>query len=299
MWEMWTEEGPVLVFHARQGLWPVAGDWAALRPGLDSVEAVLPRRTALRRRAAGSESEEQILAANVDVAAIVMGLDGDYNPRRLERYMVMAAEAGTRAVVLLNKRDLCPEAGVRLAEIREFAGEAKVCAVSALADDLAGALAAVFAVGETVALLGSSGAGKSTITNRLLGFEAQATEAVRADDCRGRHTTSSRSLRLMPHGWLLMDMPGLREVGLLPAEGNALGQVFGEIGSLARGCRFRDCSHTVEPGCEVRERVSPERLSTFEKLRRETRDPRERKRLDRILHRAARQIDRIRGFEKP
>lgn len=299
MWEVWTQVGPVLVFHARQGLAPVVGDWTALRPTLDSVEEIVPRRTALRRRAAGSDSDEQVLAANADVAAIVMGLDGDYNPRRLERYLVMSAEAGTRAVVLLNKRDVCPETGPRLAETRDVAGAADVLAVSALEDDLAGLLGTVFNTGETVALLGSSGAGKSTITNRLLGFEAQATRTVREDDSRGRHTTTSRSLRLMPQGWLLMDLPGLREVGLLPGETGALGSVFGEIEDLAGACRFRDCSHTVEPGCAVRDQASPERLETFHKLQRESLDPQEKKRRDRILHRAARNIDRIRGFEKP
>lgn len=299
MWEMWTQAGPVLVFHARQGLAPVVGDWTALRPTLDSVEEIVPRRTALRRRAAGSDSDEQVLAANADVAAIVMGLDGDYNPRRLERYLVMSAEAGTRAVVLLNKRDVCEETGPRLAETRDVAGAADVLAVSALEDDLAGLLGTVFNTGETVALLGSSGAGKSTITNRLLGFEAQATRTVREDDSRGRHTTTSRSLRLMPQGWLLMDLPGLREVGLLPGEAGALGSVFGEIEDLAGACRFRDCSHTVEPGCAVRDQASPERLETFHKLQRESLDPQEKKRRDRILHRAARNIDRIRGFQKP
>lgn len=197
------------VRHARKGLAPVTGDWLAVRPTLDCVEAILPRRSVLERKAAGRRIEAQALAANVDLAFIVMGLDHDYNLRRLERYLLLVATSGARACVVLNKRDRHPAPDACLAEVETLA---PAVLLSALQDDVAQALGGFAGPGETAALLGSSGAGKSTITNRLLGADVQRTQAVREDDSRGRHTTTQRELLLLPQRWLLMDLPGLREV---------------------------------------------------------------------------------------
>lgn len=296
-WEVWTEGGAAAVEHVRSGLAPLVGDWVALRPSRDSIEGILPRLSVLRRRAAGNDAEEQVLASNADVAMIVMGLDGDYNPRRLERYLAIVRAGGVRPVVLLNKRDLCVNAPARVVQTADIAPGVDVYTISALEDDVPGLLGALCEHGQTGVLLGSSGAGKSTITNRLLGHGEQATCVVREHDSRGRHTTTARRLVLLPQGWLLMDMPGLREVGLVDGC-EALDSVFSDIEALAGSCRFRDCTHSGEPGCAVAGHAGQDRLDAWQKLRRELRDPRERKREERVIHRAVRQIDRIRGFSK-
>lgn len=194
--------------HARKGLAPVTGDWLAVRPTLDCVEAILPRQSLIERKAAGKRTVAQPLAANVDIALIVMGLDHDYNLARLERYLLVVQASGARACVVLNKRDRHPAPDACLAETSLLA---PTILISALRDDVEQALSCV-QPGETAALLGSSGAGKSTITNRLLGSNVILTQTVREGDSHGRHTTTRRELHLLPQGWLLMDLPGLREV---------------------------------------------------------------------------------------
>ena len=293
-WEVWIEAGALFVTHAKSGLDPVVGDWVALRPELNSIEALIPRKSALVRRAAGEDAETQALAANVDTAMVVMGLDGDFNLRRLERYAAMIRASGVRGVVLLNKRDLCPESAQKHAQTSHFLTDFDVFLVSALEDDIPGLIGAICGRGETAALLGSSGAGKSTITNRLLGFEQQATNEVREHDSRGRHTTTARRIVALPQGWLLVDMPGLREVGLVQG-GSALDEVFGEITELAGACRFRDCKHSGEPGCAVHGNVDPKRLESWHKLVRETRSPEERRREEKRIHRAMKTFYRVRG----
>lgn len=264
-----------IVRHLRGAVPPVVGDAVELSPTLDSIVSVLPRRTLIARRAPGGVGEVQVLAANAELALIVMGLDGDYNPRRLERYLVMALAAGARPAVLLNKQDLCANTPARVAESKAIAGEAPVLALCALTGDLHTLMSGVVEPGETAVLLGSSGAGKSTLANRLLGRDGQAMSPVRAGDSRGRHTTTARSLIEMPDGWALIDMPGLREVGLLPGDGH-VEKVFSGLAALARGCRFRDCTHTVEPGCAVRAGAPPEQLASFVKLKEESREDRTR-----------------------
>ncbi|MCP5119525.1 MAG: ribosome small subunit-dependent GTPase A, partial [bacterium] len=191
---------------------PVVGDWVALRG--ERIKAVLERRTKLSRKRPGGVTAEQVLAANVDVALLVSGLGGDYNPNRLERYLALAWESGARPVIVLNKADLASEAETVRQEAERLGMGAPVVLVSALTgeglDDLAGQIHA----GETAVLLGSSGVGKSTILNRLLGAELQRTNEVRASDGRGRHTTTRRELIGTPQGWLLIDTPGLRELQL-------------------------------------------------------------------------------------
>ena len=235
---------------------PVVGDWVACRRTGERtavVLAVLPRRTRLARRAAGEEGRAQVMAANVDTVFLVMGLDRDFNLRRLERLAVVAREGGAEAVVVLTKADLLTPGEV--AERRLAAAEAApglaVFAVSAPEGAGLDPLAFYLAPGSTVALLGSSGAGKSTLLNRLAGEEVMRTSEVRAGDGRGRHTTTHRRLVRLPGGALLVDGPGLREVGLWGEDDSALDDAFTDVAALARACRFRDCRHRGEPGCAV------------------------------------------------
>jgi ribosome biogenesis GTPase len=225
------------------------------------IRAVLPRRTALSRKVTGARSSEQVLAANVDTVFLVLGLDGDYNLRRLERLSVLAGASGAEAVVLLTKADLVTpeELAERVAAAREAVPGSPVHAVAARpesghptgAPTGLDALELYLEPGRTVALLGSSGVGKSTLVNRLAGEEVLRTGAVRAGDDRGRHTTSHRELVRLPGGSLLIDNPGLREVQLWVDDDSAVAEAFPDIEELARDCRFRDCTHRHEPGCAV------------------------------------------------
>jgi len=257
---------------------PAVGDWVALRPGAASsavIEAVLPRAGAFTRKRAGEAADEQVVAANVDVVFLVAGLDGDFNLRRLERYLAAAWEGGAEPVVVLNKADLAGDPAAAIADAAAAAPGAAVLAVSALAREGLEALQPWLAPGRTVALVGSSGAGKSTLVNALLGEERQATAAVREDDSRGRHTTTHRELVPLPSGAVLLDTPGMRE--LLPWAGDeAIDVVFPDVAALAEHCRFRDCRHESEPGCAVlaaadEGSLDPARLESWRKLQREQR----------------------------
>jgi ribosome biogenesis GTPase len=214
------------------------------------VEAVLPRRSCFSRRAAGRREDQQPLAANIDLVFLVCGLDGDFNLRRLERYLTLTAESGASPVVVLNKSDVCSDLAARLAATMKVACGAPVVPVSARDGDGLDGLAAFLTAGRTVALLGSSGVGKSTIVNRLIGDERLATGEVRSWDSRGRHTTSRRELIPLDHGGALVDTPGLRELQLW-AGPESVGRAFEEIAEFAAGCRYRDCSHSGEQGCAV------------------------------------------------
>lgn len=245
---------------------PVTGDWVVLRADGRFIDAVLPRHTRFLRKQAGARMEAQVLAANIDILFIVTGLDHDYNLRRLERYLVLAGESGARAVIVLNKADLCEDVALAVREATALGAPA--IALSAQTGDNVAALSEHARPGNTAAFLGSSGAGKSTLVNCLLGQAAQATSAVREHDSRGRHTTMRRELILLPQGWLVVDMPGIREVSLW-AGGEGLAQAFSDVADLAAQCRFRNCTHTSEPGCAVRDVLDHERLGSFHKLRRE------------------------------
>ena len=294
-----------LLFAADSALeLPCTGDWLALRRSAPGgpllVERVVPRRTLLVRRAAGRSTAAQPLAANVDVALLVAALTGDFSPRRLERWLALARDAGADPVVVLTKVDLCADPAPLLAAAQEVAAAAPVLALDALGGTGVGALAELLRPGTTVALLGSSGVGKSTLANRLAGREVAATSAIAADG-RGRHTTTRRELLPLAGGAILLDTPGLREVGLWLG-GQALAGLFPEIETAARSCRFRDCMHDLEPGCAVRAAIAAgdidaARLASLHKLRaeegalaRRTDEgaAREEKRRVRALHRAAR-----------
>ena len=250
---------------------PVVGDWVAVRrTDADAalIEAVLPRRTVLIRRDPDGKSE-QVLVAGVDRAVIVMGLDHDYNLRRLERFLALVGAAGVRPIVVLSKPDLHP-AAERPAEVAAAAPGVPVLALCLLEPAGPQAVGALLAPGETAVLLGSSGAGKSTLLNGLLGEAVQRTAPVRGHDSRGRHTTTRRQLFLLPGGAMLIDTPGLRELD--PVEAAAgLEDAFADVLAVAAGCRFRDCRHEREPDCAVRTalaegRLDPARVEGWRKL---------------------------------
>ncbi len=258
---------------------PAVGDWVALRPPGHGhravVQAVLPRRTAFVRRAAGKKDVAQVLAANVDTVFLVMGLDGDFSLRRIERALVLTWEGGAFPVILLNKADLCDDVPARVAEVEAVAPGVPVRAIAAKPGEGLEALIPWLVPGQTVALLGSSGVGKSTIVNRLLGREKQKTQEVLAADQRGRHTTTHRELVVLPGGALLLDTPGLREIQLWSDE-TGLQAAFDDVQDLAAGCRFTDCRHGAEPGCAVQAaveegRLEGARLDSFRKLQAELR----------------------------
>ena len=256
---------------------PAVGDWVAAEvraaEGRATIHAILPRRTAFSRKVSGRRQDEQVVAANIDSVFLMTGLDGDFNLRRIERYLSMAWESGAAPVVVLNKADLCADIAGALAAAEAVAIGTPVHAVSALRGDGLNSLSRYLVPGQTVALLGSSGVGKSTLVNRLLGEDVLATQAVREPDSRGRHTTTHRQLLALPGGALLVDTPGMRELQLWVAD-DGVASAFDDIESLAAGCRFRDCHHQDEPGCAVQQAVgdghlAADRLENYHKLQRE------------------------------
>jgi ribosome biogenesis GTPase / thiamine phosphate phosphatase len=256
---------------------PAVGDWVAARTdaATATIVAVLPRTGAFVRKAAGAATEEQVVAANVDTVFLVAGLDGDFNPRRIERFLAAARESGAEPVLVLNKADLAGQLEAHRAEAGAAAPGVSLVAVSALERTGLDALAPWLRPGSTVALLGSSGVGKSTLVNALLGSGRQATGPVREDDSRGRHVTTRRELVLLPGGALLLDTPGLRELQLWGGDEGLVG-AFPDLAALAGGCRFRDCAHAEEPGCAVRAaveagRLDASRLESWHKLQGESR----------------------------
>jgi ribosome biogenesis GTPase len=277
-WLVATEEGDDLVaitgrlrHEAPPGELPVVGDWVALRDGL--IDAVLPRASKFSRKTPWTEISEQVLVANVDIAFLVMGLDErDFNIRRLERYLTTAWEGGTTPVIVLNKADLALDLDGQIAEIEGVAFGVPVHAISAETGEGVEELLPHLVGGRTAALLGSSGVGKSTIINRLLGEERFETRDVRSDG-RGRHTTTHRELVAIPGGGVIIDTPGLRQLQLWETDGG-LDQTFVDIADLIAQCRFSDCEHRTEPGCAVKAALADgtlprERWDSYLKLQRE------------------------------
>lgn len=282
-----TEEGEVLAEAAgrikylatgRREL-PAVGDWVALRPDAggprSTIAAILKRPTWFSRKAAGRGTEEQVIAANVDVVLLVFALDKPVNARAIERYLAVASQSGAQSVVVLNKSDVIDASEVEraLADAAAVAGGCAVHAVNTTTPDGVAALDRYLETGKTLALLGPSGVGKSTIVNRLVGEDVLPTGEVREWDQRGRHTSVHRQLVVRAAGGLIVDTPGMRELQLWDTD-EGVGETFAEIEALAGGCRFRDCGHDQEPGCAVKAAVGSgdlpeERYDSYLKLRHE------------------------------
>jgi len=291
---------------------PAVGDYVCVRlpdgDGAAVVEAVVPRKTVFMRRAAGDRPDDQVIAANIDVVFVMLALDHDFNVRRVERYLAAIWEGGATPVVLLNKADLCDDVETKLDAVRAVAIGVEVHVMSALTAQGVETIQPYLRQGVTTGFVGSSGVGKSTLLNRLLGRDVQATRAVREHDSRGRHTTTHRELFVLPGGASVIDTPGMREFKL-GDDGAGIESVFADIEALAVECRFDDCAHGSEPGCAVREAIArgqldAARLVSYEKLLRELRyqesreDPSaalDRKRRDRQGARAVRAAKAIKG----
>lgn len=259
-----------------EGDFPKVGDWVAITIYDENkalIHRVLPRLNSLSRKKAGTGFGEQVLAANISVLCIVMGLDHDYNLRRLERYITLSKTMNCRLLIVLNKADVFPAENSTLQEIKKLSS-APILAISAFRQEDIEQLRKNFLCGDTVVFLGSSGVGKSTIVNALCGKSIQKTVAVREADSHGRHTTTARELFVIEPGLCIIDTPGIRELQLWTNDESALDNAFADIAELAKHCRFSDCGHAAEPGCAVQAALQngtlqPARWENYLKLRRE------------------------------
>jgi ribosome biogenesis GTPase len=256
---------------------PVVGDWVVIRRSPESdkvtIHAVLPRKSKFTRKVAGFRTEKQIIGSNIDTVFLVTSLNQDFNPRRVERYLIVAWESGARPIIVLSKSDLCDEVEERTREIKAVVGDVPIHAVSVVKREGLDELARYLKAGQTVALLGSSGVGKSTLVNYLLGREHLRVQEIRKHDGRGVHTTTRRELIVLPQGGLVLDTPGMRELQLWDGEGG-LAIAFADIETVATQCYFSDCRHQDEPRCAIREAlaegaIDAARYESYEKLKKE------------------------------
>ncbi len=278
-----TEEGEIMAeISGRLGYlakssrdYPAVGDWVLADRSNDAggsaiIHYVLTRKSCFERKTAGERYDVQVVAANIDTVFICMSLNNDFNIRRLERYISLAWDSMAMPVIVLTKADLCVDAGQRLLEVQSIALGIDILVTSSISEDGYQTLRSYMKNGKTAAFIGSSGVGKSTLINKLLGNETLKTSTTGYDD-KGRHTTTHRELILLPGGGVVIDTPGMRELGIISAD---LDKSFGDIEELARSCRFSDCSHENEPKCAVKAAIEkglldPDRLESYKKLQRE------------------------------
>lgn len=284
--EIWAKVSGKMRFEAlERSDFPAVGDWVAVEfepeasresgPQEGLIQVILPRKSKFSRKSAGRTAEEQIVATNVDTVFLVNALNLDFNVRRIERYLTLAWESGAVPVIILSKIDVCNDVEDKIHLVQEVAPGVSIFPLSSLTGEGMEGLRNFLKPGHTIALLGSSGAGKSTLMNYLVGQNVQRTHEVREKDSRGRHTTTSRELFLLPQGGILIDTPGMREIQLY---GNDIGlsEAFADIYEYAKNCRFTDCQHEKEPGCAVQKAIvegalSENRYDSFKKLQRESR----------------------------
>lgn len=286
-----------LLYEAQENYdFPAVGDWVMIgksehMSGTDVIRRILPRKTVFERKAAGTANTAQIIAANIDTVFLCMSLNQDFNLRRMERYLAIAWDSGASPVIVLTKSDLCGDLPRYLNETASISLSADTIVCSSVSSDGLESISDRIRPGETVAFIGSSGVGKSTLINRLAGQEIFATREIRGDDDKGRHTTTHRELILLPSGGIVLDTPGMRELQLSTAN---LSMAFEEIEALASGCKFSDCNHQTEPGCAVRKAIEAgtleqSRLDSYLKLQQElsysglNSRERENKKLDRMF----------------
>ncbi len=270
--------GKMMYSAAERDDYPAVGDWVIMDKTASPedrtiVRGILGRKSKFSRKSAGDTIDEQIVAVNIDTVFICMSLNQNFNLRRLERFITSAWDSGAVPVVLLTKSDLCEDIEEKLKQTKEVAIGVDIYCISCMDDSAATTVRKYIQPGKTVAFLGSSGVGKSTIINRLLGEERLDTQSVSQLGDRGRHTTTNRELMLLPDGGIVIDTPGMREFHILDVE-ESIGTAFGDIEHLAQHCRFSDCTHTSEPQCAVREAISKgslrvERYNNYIKLKKE------------------------------
>lgn len=255
---------------------PKVGDWVVGIQSSDDlfiIQERLERKNKISRKVSGNRSDEQVLAANIDLILIVVGLDNDFNMNRLERYLALAKQSEATPIIVLNKMDLCPELDTLKQDVLDHSQGHKILMISAKNSTGIDEISELFKPDKTGVLLGSSGVGKSTLTNGLIGRNEQVTKAVREDDNKGMHTTSFRQMFQLPDGGSLIDTPGMRELTLWE-DASELGAVFEDLADIARSCKFRNCTHTVEKGCAIQAAVSDnlldkKRLDNFMKMQKE------------------------------